>query len=388
MHTPQITPNFSKLEQQPAGKNILLIIDPQIDFCEGGSLAVPGATKDLTLLANFLTTNPSFFQEIHVSLDSHTETHIGHKGFWRTVDGNLLDETFHYGTVTVKGENIDIVKLSGETVQVQPSDKKYTTFAKKYIEMMHALGATKPKPCIWPSHCIKENNAGWNVYPALATALVGKEVTYHEKGGNDLVEMYSIFSAEVPAETVTNDLEKSANQDIIAEVIAQEAKNYSPQKKVLTMDMDNTNYKTSFNTELFNTLFGKNNQVYICGEAKTHCVKTSIEDLFNHITKQESDKVTTSYDQMYVIDNITSSIPSQTNLTEFSEPMQKSFLAMKGSGVKFVKLNNDSEFVEVNDITDGLQESSGGGKKRRRYKKTRKGKSKKRKRTTYRRRRS
>ncbi len=55
-------------------KNILLIIDPQIDFHPGGSLAVAGANEDTERIAAFINRHISAIDEIYVTLDSH---HVG-----------------------------------------------------------------------------------------------------------------------------------------------------------------------------------------------------------------------------------------------------------------------------------------------------------------------
>lgn len=53
------------------GGTALLIVDPQLDFHEGGSLAVPGATADSKRIAQFITENANCLDEVIVTLDSH-----------------------------------------------------------------------------------------------------------------------------------------------------------------------------------------------------------------------------------------------------------------------------------------------------------------------------
>merc|ERR1711964_628756 len=66
----------------------LLIIDPQIDFAEGGSLAVKGATADAKRLNEWIKREMHQIDDITVSLDSHDKYHIGHKRFWVDKHGN------------------------------------------------------------------------------------------------------------------------------------------------------------------------------------------------------------------------------------------------------------------------------------------------------------
>jgi len=60
----------------------LLIIDPQNDFCEGGSLAVPGANEDAERIAHFIRSHSECLHQIYVTLDSHHKMHIAHPSFW------------------------------------------------------------------------------------------------------------------------------------------------------------------------------------------------------------------------------------------------------------------------------------------------------------------
>jgi nicotinamidase/pyrazinamidase len=52
-------------------KNILLIIDPQVDFHPGGSLAISGANEDSARTAGLILENKDNIDEIYVTLDSH-----------------------------------------------------------------------------------------------------------------------------------------------------------------------------------------------------------------------------------------------------------------------------------------------------------------------------
>lgn len=53
------------------GGTALLIVDPQRDFHEGGSLAVPGATEDAGRIAQLITSHAESIDELIVTLDSH-----------------------------------------------------------------------------------------------------------------------------------------------------------------------------------------------------------------------------------------------------------------------------------------------------------------------------
>ena len=55
----------------PKNNNILLIVDPQIDFHPGGSLAVAGANEDSARTASLILSNINDIDEIYVTMDSH-----------------------------------------------------------------------------------------------------------------------------------------------------------------------------------------------------------------------------------------------------------------------------------------------------------------------------
>jgi len=60
-------------------KNILLIVDPQNDFCEGGSLAVSGAKEAMKRLSEHIKNTDYDF--IAVTMDSHVDNHCSFKEF-------------------------------------------------------------------------------------------------------------------------------------------------------------------------------------------------------------------------------------------------------------------------------------------------------------------
>ena len=65
---------------------ILLIVDPQYDFLEGGKLAVNGATAAMDKLAQFIVENGPAYDKIILTTDWHPFTHCSFKdngGIWQ-----------------------------------------------------------------------------------------------------------------------------------------------------------------------------------------------------------------------------------------------------------------------------------------------------------------
>ena len=56
-------------------EKFLIIVDPQNDFIEGGSLPVSGARSAMQQLAEFVKNSSAEFSTIFVTQDSHPENH-------------------------------------------------------------------------------------------------------------------------------------------------------------------------------------------------------------------------------------------------------------------------------------------------------------------------
>ena len=367
--------------------NVLLIIDPQNDFTDeldgqnlynsSGGLPVPGAKNDLDKLSRFLKKFPNKFDEIHVSLDSHTKRHIGHIGFWKS-ESELSDEDKNNHYTVPNPYDVFYVDEKDATQQNIYIDKDYTkkvktnypelqVWAYNYILAMQNLrkiDPTKPEPCLWAEHCIigkfeNDTENGWKIYKPLQEVLntLKDKVFYHEKGTNDLVEMYSIFSAEIPYEDLLNNSEINTNLNTPA---FQETKKYIETelysglykniKKIEEIENSNPlvnfetpkhtyrNYNTNFNTVLFQKLRGVNNsnKIYVCGEAKTHCVKTSLEDMVKHCDEFGFNKSNIS-----LLEDMTSPIPFEI----FLQAAKTAYDKLKKEGVNII--TSDSLLLPV-----------------------------------------
>ncbi len=310
-------------------KNILLIIDPQNDFSDAkdglrgrGNLAVDGASEDYRKIISFIENNNAILDEIHVSLDTHTDRHIGHPGFWSRVDengtiltdsdGNPLDtddtdglrilsiskydvtNTIYKGESVIEkeivGDELYKILTGGEQIRYyKPKEyddvnyEKLCNYVKEYINFYSSEGNKHGQlPWIWRTHCI-ENSEGHKIAKELQECLdkYPEKVKYHIKGQNNLAEMYSIFSAEMPvSEDVMKTLSgavytgnKSINEIKVFPVTGVES--YEKTQEYVNLD-------TERNTKLMDHLLGDNNRIFVCGEAKTHCVKSSLIDLMEY----------------------------------------------------------------------------------------------------------
>ena len=168
----------------------LLIIDPQVDFCDPkrGALYVPGAEHDMQRLAKMITRLKDKLDDIHVTLDSHHLIHIAHPIFWRDSHGN------HPAPFT------RISRTDVEDGVWTPAVPGLYRRALEYVCKLEQHG--RYELTIWPPHCLI-GSPGHTVYPELFAALSEWEarfafVDYVTKGSNILTEHYSAVQADVP----------------------------------------------------------------------------------------------------------------------------------------------------------------------------------------------
>ena len=220
------------------GDNIqLLIIDPQRDFCKSnGALFVPGADDDMNRLAAMVQKHLTKLDDIHVTMDSHHWFDIAHPCAWLGKDGK------HPGFFT-------IITLSDVDNGVWRA--AHPSMQKRFRDYVAALATNNRYPlCIWPPHCLI-GSPGYCVHDELYAAVtawedkysnVGAIVDYVTKGSNPFTEHYSAVMADVP---------------------------------------DPSDPSTQLNTGLIQTL-QEATYILIAGEALSHCLKNTVEDIANN----------------------------------------------------------------------------------------------------------
>ena len=252
---------------------VLLVIDPQIDFCcpVRGSLFVPGAERDMQRLAQMVRRHAAEIDAIHVTLDTHHTVHIAHPIFWVDANGKHPDPFTLIATTDIESGRWSA------TVSAMQSR------ARAYVQALDRGG--RYTLCIWPYHCLI-GSEGHAVKPALFDALRGWEsgfrtVNYIQKGANFLTEHYSAIRADVP---------------------------------------DPADPATQVNEPLIDALRAAD-RVLIAGEAGSHCVANTVQDLVQYLGEQ-TDRLTLLTDAM-------SPVPG-------FEPLQEAFLAeMMERGLAF-----------------------------------------------------
>jgi nicotinamidase/pyrazinamidase len=217
-----------------ATRTELLIIDPQIDFCDpAGALYVPGAEHDMGRLAAMVRRLEGELADIHVTLDSHHPIHIAHPIFWKDAKG---EHPAPFTTIAAS----DVA--DGRWTTSQPG------MYRRALEYVRELERNaRYQLTVWPPHCLI-GSPGHAVFPDLFDALCAWErdrfavVDYVTKGSNVWTEHYSAVQADVP---------------------------------------DAADASTQINTDLIRTL-EKADVVAIAGEALTHCLANTVTDIANN----------------------------------------------------------------------------------------------------------
>lgn len=239
-------------------RTMFLLIDGQKDFCHpSGSLYVGGrsqrgAIEDSARTAAFIYRNMHHLTGITCTLDTHQASQIFVPSFWIDTEGNHVPCFTEITTESVrKGQyrpDPAVCKMLGENVQ----PGWLTAYAEHYCKSLEAAG--KYTLMVWPFHCLL-GTPGHALLGVLAEAhqfhaWARRTQSWIEvKGGNALTENYSVLGPEV---TKTHD----------NKVIGQA------------------------NTTFIKTLLGYD-AIVIAGQAASHCVKSSIDDLLGNILQQD-----------------------------------------------------------------------------------------------------
>lgn len=167
----------------------LLVIDPQIDFCDpNGALYVPGADEDMKRLSGLVQTLKGKLTDVHVTVDSHQKVDISHPIWWKDSSGATPSP---FTIITADDMR------NGKWTTRQPS------FFKRTLAYLEALETGGRYPhCIWPEHCLI-GSEGHGVYPEFFGALQEwterfATVNFVTKGSNPWTEHFSAVQAEVP----------------------------------------------------------------------------------------------------------------------------------------------------------------------------------------------
>lgn len=217
-------------------RTALLLVDMQVDFVhEDGALSVPGAVADARRTTEWLYRHVDRVTTVMASLDSHIPLQIFFPAWWVDEEGN------HPQPYTV---------LPAETVQAGKWQPLYETdWTKQYVEQLEQQA--KKQLMIWPYHTLI-GTIGQTLTPALYEAIAyhtgarRAQPIFINKGTIAKTENYSIFEPEVKDDTRPNGGVDINRLDLLA-------------------DYD---------------------EIYIAGEAKSHCVLETVTSIMRYYHDQ------------------------------------------------------------------------------------------------------
>jgi nicotinamidase/pyrazinamidase len=226
--------------------NALLLIDCQNDFIDDpqrpGALAVAGAYNDMQRIAQFIDKNAGRLGGIIASLDFHHAYDIAHPSFWLDSAGK-------------PAAPFTIIKADMVRNRLYRAARpEHAAAALHYLDELEKHG--RSPLCVWPEHCLTAS-PGSNIHAIVYDKLMrwerlgGQAVSFVIKGAYPFSEHYSIFAAEV---TVADEPSTVFNRTLLEQIM------------------------------LYDT-------VYIAGEALSHCVRYSVEDMIRNLPAEARQKL-------------------------------------------------------------------------------------------------
>ncbi|OAI03456.1 hypothetical protein A1353_14650 [Methylomonas methanica] len=217
----------------------LLIIDAQNDFCDYSvaayvpALPVPGAYQDCLRLAQLINQAGLAIGGVIATLDSHHMIDLAHNTSWLTEQGTAPPP---FSLVTAADFIVGRYRLAAAQVTNEQND-----YVLNYLQQLEQM----QRPFIlWPPHCLI-GTPGHNLNIELAQALSNwetrtcKPVTFMQKGENIWTESFSALKAVIP---------------------------------------DPADQATQLNLAVLEML-AQSDRLLIAGQASSHCVKETINDI-------------------------------------------------------------------------------------------------------------
>ena len=232
-------------------------IDVQVAFClPEGSLFVPGAVEDTNRALAFLYDHAESLTTLILSLDTHRIFQIFHPSFWQDGEGKPPAPF----TVITKAD-----VREGRWIPTRDAEA-----ALDYVERLEDGG--KYVLTVWPYHALL-GGVSHALVPAMMefslfhAALRDAPTLFETKGEHPWTENYSVLAPEVT--------------EVGGERVG------------------------AFNQPLFDVVM-KHDRVYVFGQAKSHCVLSTLRDLQRKIA--ESDRSLAR--RIYILEDAMSPVPA------------------------------------------------------------------------------
>ncbi len=292
---------------QPASRDekriCLLIIDAQNTFCVPefelfvGGRSGSGAVDDNLRLCEFIYRNLNAITTIAPTMDTHTAMQIFHPIFW--IDDAGENPIPAATLITLEDVQKGIWKVN-PAVADSIAGGNYAELQKHCLHYVQKLSDNGKFPLtIWPYHSML-GGIGHALVSAVEEAIFfhsmarNSQALFEIKGGNPLTENYSVLQPEVL---------DGADGNPIAH------KNAAFIDKLLNFDA-----------------------VIIAGQAKSHCVAWTIDDLLTEIVARDSMLAR----KVYLLEDCTSPVVVP-GVVDFTEKADAAFQRFAQAGMNVVK---------------------------------------------------
>ncbi len=293
-------------EIQPTDKNRpstgLLLVDCQNTFCTPGfSLFVAGrsgrgAVDDSIRICEFIYRNLTNIDEIIVSMDTHKAYQVFHSPFFVNGQGKHPDPYTEISVEDIQSGRWKVNPLLVDSAATNHKDN-LEQYVLHYCRTLEETG--KYRLMIWPFHAMLGG-----VGHALV-ASIEEAVFYHTiarqhqakflvKGDNPLTENYSVLGPEVQTDEQGN--------------------------------------RIAYENEKLVELLLSYDRVLIAGQAKSHCVAWTVQDLLAEIRKRDERLA----QKIYLLEDCTSPVVVPGG-QDFTERADETFEKFKAAGMHLVK---------------------------------------------------
>jgi nicotinamidase-related amidase len=232
-------------------------IDCQIGFCTpGASLFVPGAVEDTQRTIEWLYRHLDRITGIHFSMDTHRLFQIFHPAWWVDAQGN------HPAPLTpITSEDV----RTGKWQAIAHPKEAY-----EYCVKLEKGG--KYVLTVWPYHTLL-GGVSHALVPSLMEAAIFHSIArvnqthFETKGTHAMTENYSVLSPEV--------------KELGGQVVG------------------------AFNAPFFKLLMDYD-RIYVFGQAKSHCVMSTLQDIKDTVMATDPGLA----DKIYILEDAMSPVPA------------------------------------------------------------------------------
>ncbi len=264
-------------------------IDCQVGFCApGASLFVPGAVEDTSRTIEWLYQNLDRITQVAFSLDTHRVFQIFHPAWWIDDQGKHPAPFTSISLADVREGKWKPIAHPAECLE--------------YVKRLEAAG--KYTLTVWPYHTLL-GGVSHALVPALMEAamfhaLVRSSQTHFEtKGTHAMTENYSVLAPEV--------------RELGGKSVG------------------------TFNAAFFKMLM-EFDRVYVFGQAKSHCVLSTLRDMKEHIAGTDPSLMA----KIFILEDATSPVPPPPidplpPALNFPRIADEAFVELKAAGMNIVK---------------------------------------------------